>query len=367
MKMNEQLRKLPTPAVVVELDVAEQNIREMAAGAKKYGINHRPHIKTHRSVYFAKLQAENGCSGITVAKLGEAEVMADHGFDDIFIAYPLIGEDKLERLYTFSRRAYVSTIVNSEEGARALSDYFLRKGKTIDVLIDVDGGLNRGGLGVGKKTLEFAEKIRDYQGIHIIGLMYYGGLIYDSHNTEDVKAFSQKERDDLVSTASILREHEFEMRRLSAGSSYSGKYPELLEGITEIRSGHYIFNDCSQIDVGLAAPEQCALNVITTVVSKPDEHTVICDMGTKTMSSDRCHYRGGYGYVVDYPEIEIYALNEEHAFLRTEGIIPLQIGQKISVVPNHACVVTNLTEKVYGFRNGQLERTIDIDARAKSV
>ena len=367
MRMNDHLNNLSTPAVVVDLTVAENNIREMASRAEKYGINHRPHIKTHRSGFFAKLQLENGCCGVTAAKLGEAEVMADNGINDIFVAYPLIGEDKLRRLYALSQRIHVSTLVNSVEGATALSDYFEKNGKTVDVLIEIDGGLNRGGLGVGQKALEFAEKIRDAKGLQIKGLMYYGGLIYNSHNTDDVKYYARKEHDDLVETAALLSEHGFAMEVLSAGSSYSGKYPELLEGITEIRSGHYIFNDCSQLDVGLATPDQCALNVITTVVAKPDEHTVICDMGTKTLTSDGCHYRKGYGYIIDYPEIEIYALNEEHAFLRTEGINPLKIGQKIAVIPNHACVVTNLTEKIYGFRDGRLERMIDIDARAKSV
>lgn len=154
---------------------------------------------------------------------------------------------------------------------------------------------------------------------------------------------------------SFLGNGEFCWEVLSAGSSFSGKDPELLEGITEIRSGHYIFNDCGQLDLRLAAPEDCALTVIATVVSKPDDHVVICDVGTKSLTSDACHYRKGYGYVIGYPEMEIYALNEEHAFLRCKAENPLLIGGKVRIIPNHACVVTNLAEKVYGVRDGVFE------------
>ena len=327
MIMNENLRELPTPAVVIDLDMAEENIRVMQKNAEKHGLAHRPHIKTHRAGYFAKKQIEMGCKGITCAKLGEAEIMADDGIKDIFIAYPIIGEDKLQRLYQLAKRVKVSTIVNSLKGARDLSTFFTE----------------------------------------INGLMYYGGLIYGARNIGELEEFTRKEHDDLVTTAELLKQHGFQINVLSAGSSFSGKKPELLEGITEIRSGHYIFNDCGQLDIGLASPEQCALNVVTTVVAKPDDHTVICDVGTKSLTSDQCHYREGYGYVMEHPEIQIYSLNEEHAFLRTEEENPLQVGDKIAMIPNHACVVTNLAEKVYGFRNGKLDQMIVIDAKGKSV
>lgn len=366
MKLNKELMKLPTPAVVVDCDVARRNVEEMAAKARQYGLSHRPHIKTHRSGYFARMQMSAGCQGITAAKLGEAEVMADEGIKDIFIAYPIIGRDKLERLLKLAERVRVSTIVNSIAGAKALSDCFCAAGRRIDVLIEVDGGLNRGGLKSGAPTLTFAQEIKNLEGLRIRGLMYYGGLIYDAHNPEEVKAYTREERNDLVETADLLRGAGFEMDVLSAGSSFSGKFPELLAGITEIRSGHYIFNDCGQIDAGLAAPEDCALFVVTTVVAKPDEHVVICDVGTKSLTSDRCHHREGYGYITDYPDMEIYALNEEHAFLRSRETNPLQVGDKIVIIPNHACVVTNLAEKVYGFSGGKLDRMIEIHAKNKS-
>lgn len=365
--MNEEVKSLPTPAVVIHLDVAEKNIKRMLDEAEKAGIKHRPHIKTHRSGYLARMQVEAGCRGITVAKLGEAEAMAESGIKDIFVAYPLIGEDKLERLFRLAEKVKMTTIVNSIVGAQALSDYFEHRGKEIDVLIEIDGGLNRGGVKPGTAVLEFAREIRQLKGIHIIGLMYYGGLVYDSRDVKEVRKYAKQERDVLLENAKILEADGFCMDVLSAGSSFTGKAAEVLEGITEIRSGHYIFNDCGQLDVGLAAQKDCALRVVATVVSKPDEHVVIADVGTKSLTGDICHHRTGYGYIIDYPGVEIYALNEEHAFLKCAEKNPLQIGDKIEIIPNHACVVTNLVDEAYGFRNGKLERMIEINARGKSV
>ncbi len=365
--MKEEWKSLPTPAVVIDLDIVEKNIDEMLKGAEKAHIRHRPHIKTHRSGYLAEMQVRAGCIGITAAKLGEAEAMAKAGIKDIFVAYPIIGEDKLERLFRLSGQIRISSAVNSYIGAEALSSYFEKAGAKADVLIEVDGGLNRGGIKPGKDTLGFARRIRDLKGIRIRGLMYYGGLAYNSHNTEEIRTYARQERDILVETAQMLEKGGIPIETLSAGSSFTGKVPEEMEGITEIRSGHYIFNDCGQIDVGLAEEGQCALRVVSTVVSKPDAHVVIADVGTKSLTSDMCHYRKGYGQIVGHPGLEIYALNEEHAFIRCEAENPLQIGEKIEIIPNHACVVTNLVDEAYGFRGGTFDRMIPIDARGKSV
>lgn len=365
--MNEKLKALPTPAVVVDLRIVEKNIAAMLAGAKDNALAHRPHIKTHRCSELARMQVEAGCCGITVAKLGEAEAMAQGGIKDIFVAYAIIGADKIQRLLALSEQCRISTLVNSIEGAAALSDAFASASRTLQVLIEIDGGLNRGGVKPGQAALEFARAIRAFPGISVCGLMYYGGLVYDSKNAEEVRGFAQKERDELMETAALLRDDGFCMEVLSAGSSFTGKTPEALRGITEIRSGHYIFNDCGQLDVGFATEADCALTVISTVVCKPDAHTVIADVGTKNLTSDECHHRKGFGFVPEHPEVEIYALNEEHAFLRTEQDNPLQIGDKIAIIPNHACVVTNLVDEVYGFRDGSFDHMLCIDARGKSV
>lgn len=360
--------EFPTPAVVVDLDVVEKNLKVMHEQALQFGLEHRPHIKTHRCVELAKMQMAVGSSGITCAKLGEAEIMADAGLDNIFLAYPIIGSDKVERLLALHKRcSLLRTEVNSYVGAKGISDAFEQAGRICDVLIEIDGGLNRGGVKLGKPTLEFAESIRDLKGIHVCGLMYYGGVIYHvGQSEEDIRSYTKKEHDDLIETAAMLKEAGFDMSVLSAGSSFSGKHPDLLAGITEIRCGNYIFNDGSALEVNLAKPEDCALRVIATVASRPDDNTVILDVGSKTLTTDHCNYGPNFGYIVEYPELEMYSLNEEHGFVRSKDPMPLQIGDRVSIVPNHACVVPNVNGEMYAVRSGEFVKMLHVDAKGKS-
>ena len=354
---------IPTPAVVVELDQVTENLKQMQTLTKAHGIAVRPHIKPHKSVYFAMQQLELGAQGITCARLSEAEVMADYGIHDILIAYPLIGEDKMERIGKLMQRARIHTIVNSETGAAQLSALGVRIGKKVPVLIEVDGGLHRGGIAPYAPTLAFAKKIEALPGLEICGLMYYGGLIYAQKTRAGFEAETRREHDELTGTAALLRQNGFTMCILSGGNSYSSRCCEYLEGITEVRCGNYIFNDVLTITTGFATEQQCALRAVSTVVCKVDAHHAIIDAGSKTLTTDTCAFRSGYGYVVGRPDIQIEKLNEEHGFLVSEQPLGLEVGDKIAIIPNHACVLPNLTDKLYGIRNGRIERMIPIEAR----
>ena len=289
--------------------------------------------------------------------------MADYGIHDILIAYPLIGEDKMERIGKLMQRARIHTIVNSETGAAQLSALGVRIGKKVPVLIEVDGGLHRGGIAPYAPTLAFAKKIEALPGLEICGLMYYGGLIYAQKTRAGFEAETRREHDELTGTAELLRQNGFTMRILSGGNSYSSRCCEYLEGITEVRCGNYIFNDVLTIATGFAAEQQCALRAVSTVVCRVDEHHAIIDAGSKTLTTDTCAFRSGYGYVVGRPDIQIEKLNEEHGFLVSEQSLGLEVGDKIAIIPNHACVLPNLTDKLYGIRNGRIERMIPIEAR----
>lgn len=354
---------LPTPAVVAELDQTDLNLKKMASLTSKYGIHVRPHIKPHKSVYFARKQLALGAKGITCARLSEAEVMADHGITDILIAYPLIGLDKMERLKKLMCRADIITIVNSSYGAEQLSEAGLACKKAIPVLIEIDGGLHRGGLPPYKAALSFAEKIKKFPGIEIKGLMYYNGLIYSETTKEGYISGTKKEHDELIGTADLLKSHGYCMDILSGGNSYSSKCCRYLEGITEVRCGNYIFNDVSALATGFASEDECSLRAVATVVCKIDEHHAIIDAGSKTLTTDTSPHRIGYGYIVGRPDIIISKLNEEHGFIESPNLLNLNIGDKIAIIPNHSCVLPNLTDQIYGIRNGILERMISIEAR----
>jgi len=359
---------LPTPSVVIELDILEKNIRTMIENASKYGLAHRPHVKSHRSSELAKLQLTYGAKGITCAKLGEAEVMAANGINDILIAYPMIGADKLERYSELAKKCTLRSIVNSYEGALGLSEMGRKSGVRYEVLIDIDGGVDRGGIKPGSPALMFARSLDKLDGISIVGLMYYPGRNYAEHNLEGIQRVSYLERDELLVTKQLLEADGFNITILSGGNTVSGKVPWCLEGLTEIRAGNYILNDCAQLYFDRVAVEDCALRVIATVVSIPNQYTAIIDAGTKSLSSDSFPSTGSnYGFVVGRQDLQLFKLNEEHGFIKSKEPHHLRIGDRIAIIPNHACVVTNLVDEVYGFRNTTLERVISIDARGKST
>lgn len=354
---------IPTPAVVVELDQVAENLNKMEILNRAYGIHVRPHIKPHKSVYFAMEQLACGAQGITCATLCEAETMADYGIADIFIAYPLIGEDKMERLGRLLQRIHIRTVVNSVYGAEHLSALGERLGRQVPVLIEVDGGLHRGGIAPYEPTLRFAKAVCSFPGLNIQGLMYYGGLIYTETTRLGYEAQAKREHDELVGTAELLKQHGIQIDILSGGNSYSARCCKYLKGLTEVRCGNYIFNDVSTLVTGFAVEEECSLRAVSTVVCKMDAHHAIIDAGSKTLTTDLCRHRSGYGWIVGYPEIHIIKLNEEHGFIESDGSLPFEIGDKIAIIPNHACVLPNLIDKVYGIRDGRVERLIPIEAR----
>ena len=359
---------LNTPAIHIDLDVVERNIKRALDGLTAAGVAHRPHIKVHKSLYFAKKQLAMGCKGVTCAKLGEAEVMADGGVNDILLAFPMIGRDKLERYGKLVSREGLTlrSIINSVEGAEGMSALGQRIGRPLPVLIEIDGGINRGGIRTDDSLEAFAKQVKNLPGIAIEGIEYYAGDIYSRRTREEIRQRVQQERDDVLSVAERLRALGLTMNILSAGTSFSLLFPEELAGVTEVRSGNYIFNDGSLLSLGHIGPEDCALRVRSTVVTRPDPNHAIVDAGSKTITTDRVGGWEKFGYVVEAPEVEIYKLNEEHGFLQSPREIPFRVGDVISIIPNHSCVVPNLADEVYGMRGGKLETVIPVDARGRN-
>lgn len=356
-----------TPYVVVELEKVEESIKKMVNRLNNEGIQHRPHIKPHKSIELAKLQINLGAKGIACATLSEAEVMAEGGIDDILIAFPIVGKENLERFYHLSKRAKIITIVDSDVVAKGLSEVGERLNRKVEVLIELDGGIHRGGVQPDQEALDFAKDISQLPGINIVGLFTYLGQIYNQPSLKNIEAMAREESKLLLNTRQLLEAHGFHIRVLSGGSTPSSFFAEQLHGITESRAGNYIFYDMNAVQLGLVEPRECALKIYSTIVSTPLPGYATIDAGSKTLTSDKSYKGDTYGYVLGKPGVRIEKLNEEHGFLRFDpNKYTFTVGEKIEIVPNHSCVIPNLNDHILGFRNGVMERKITIDARGKN-
>ena len=341
--------ELETPVPVVDIDRMEANIVRLQAYLDEHKIANRPHIKTHKIPAIAKMQMDAGAIGITCQKVSEAEVMADAGFDDIFLPYNIIGEAKLKRLMALAARINISVTTDSAFTARGLSNAAMLADLSLSVLIECDTGAGRCGVQSPPEAAELARLLGSLPNLHFGGLMTYP---------------SNEQLDDFVrETRSLLKDDNLPIERVSGGGTptmwEAHTHPEL----TEHRAGIYVYGDRLTLRSGAVTLDTCALKIITTVVSRPTSDRGILDAGSKTLSSD-LHMLEGYGYICEYPEAKIYALTEEHGHVDFSACARKpEIGERVSVIPNHCCVVTNLFDEFIGMRGDQVEVTWQVAAR----
>jgi D-serine deaminase-like pyridoxal phosphate-dependent protein len=355
--------ELDTPAVLIDLDVVEANLARMQVVAQAAGVRLRPHTKTHKTRFLAQRQLAHGAAGLTVAKLGEAEVLAEV-CDDLLVAYPLVGEHKLRRLEALAprlRRLRVST--DSLAVAEGYAGVGRALGRPLEVYLEVDCGYGRLGLPPDEQSERVARAIGALEGVRLVGVMTHGGFSYRARSPEELRASAVAEGAPLVALAQRLRDQGLPVEEVSVGSTPSAPFVAAVPGVTEIRPGNYVFYDLTQIATGAVAPAQCALSVLATVVSRPAPDRAIVDGGAKTFTSDR-GAEPGHGRDFSRPDIQIEALSEEHGWLRlSDPAAPLAVGDRLRFVPNHACTVMNLHARVFGVRGDAVEREISVDAR----
>ncbi|MDD2555900.1 MAG: alanine racemase [Syntrophaceticus sp.] len=357
---------ISSPAVIVDLDIAERNIERVAVSTRKNGIKHRPHIKAHKSAYFARKQLEAGAIGVAVAKIAEAETMVEHGINDILIAYSIVGAEKLQRLKKLHQTARVMTTVDSLEAAKGLAGIGSPE-NPLPVLIEIDCGTHRGGRQPGEDTLRFAMQLRDFKPLQIKGIFTYNGSLYHTENTEQLRRLVAQESQLLTEAAENLRQHQIPVEIVSGGSTPALLALEQLHGVTEIRSGNYLFNDVSGIQFGTASVEDCALRVLATVISTPLPGYATIDAGSKTLTNDLSVRGEECGMVVDPPGVQLVDLNEEHGYLRYDpDRVEVHAGDRVEIIPNHACVLPNLCDRIYGVRGDDVVKEITVDARGRN-
>jgi Predicted amino acid aldolase or racemase len=365
------LDSIETPAVVVDMDKVRNNIESMAKYVKACDCSLRPHVKTHKIPELALMQLKYGADGITCAKVSEAEVMADGGIRDIFIAYPLIGDFRIRRAVELAKKCRLILAVDSIEGAKALSDAAVAGGITFEVRLEVDTGLKRTGIPYGK-AVETAQSIASLLGLRLSGIYTFRGLVYDGKPTNDNISAGRQEGEMLVTLANKLRSSGIDIKDVSGGSTPTGKYVAQVEGVTEVRPGTYIFNDYMQLKEGACTEDQCAAFVLTTVVSTPDEGYAVVDGGSKTYGTDfpinsAPFFYEGYGYVSGNPDLVLSRVNEEHGMIVSKsGHTGLKVGQRICIIPVHICSTVNLHNYIY-LADDDMLRKVRVEARGMLV
>ncbi|MCU0520902.1 MAG: D-TA family PLP-dependent enzyme [Anaerolineae bacterium] len=343
------VKQLDTPVVVVDLDRVEANIARLQRYLDVHNIANRPHIKTHKIPSIALRQIDAGAVGITCQKVSEAEVMADAGIGDFFIPYNILGRVKLDRLMHLAARVRVSVTADSAYTVHGYAAAASRAGIELPVLVEFDSGTQRCGVQSPQEGAALARLIAESPGLH------FGGLMTFPHNAHS---------DDFVRETKILLQPDgLDVPCVSYGGTPAMWTAHERSEVTEYRAGTYVYGDRAILKSGAMTLDQIALSVICTVVSRPTATRGILDGGSKTFSSDLLGMEG-HGLVLEYPEARFYGMSEEHGHVDFgECARRPEIGERVTVIPNHCCPVSNLFDSVVGVRGGEVEETLPVAAR----
>src|SRR5713101_5193865 len=367
------LSSLPTPQVLIDRSRLLANIKRAQQLASNAGLKLRPHAKTHKSPVIARWQIDGGATGVCCAKVGEAETFVDAGIDSIRLPYP-VHPSNASRLLALMDRASISIIVDHLAVARGWSEAMQRAGRRLDVLVKVDVGFHRCGIDPGAGAVDFIKNVASMAGLRMCGLLSHAGHGYHAASEDELKATARREAEILTTLRDQAKTSGIELEELSVGATPTLRFSVLQPELTELRPGNYVYFDRTQVALGAASLQDCALTVLATVVSKPAQDRIILDCGSKTLSSDLA--RGiakatGFGAVLtedgkaEDASLTIERLSEEHATVRVAGSTRLDPGDRVRVVPNHSCVVSNLVDVVRLVEGDHVVDSLPVAARGR--
>lgn len=362
---NIEVQKLPTPALVIDAAIVRQNVQRLADYAATVGVKVRPHTKTHKLRKLARLQLDAGAIGLTVAKVSEAEVISDPA-QDIFVAYPPIGEQRATRLAALGGDRTMRAAVDTLAAVEAASIAARAAGATIGLLVDLDVGSHRTGVVSPAATLPLAQAIERSPNVRLDGIMIYPGHVWSLPMEQDAEL---KAVDDLVvETLELWAKHGLAAAIVSGGSTPTAYQSHLMPHVTEIRPGTYVFNDMNTVRPGFCTVDDCAARVVATVVSDSIPGQVVVDAGSKALARDASSIsNAGFGYVTEYPEARITQLSEEHGQIDVKACSrPPKVGERVSIIPNHICPCVNLQAAVWWMECGEPLEQLSVDARGKT-
>lgn len=358
------LDDVDTPAPVVDVARMEANLRRTAEYCRAHGLAWRPHAKTHKSPALAAMQVDAGAVGVTVATVREAEVLSAT-VDDILLAYPPIGAAKLARLMALRDSLRLTVALDSAEALRGLADAARSAGRTVGVLVEVDAGMGRVGVQSPDDAVSLARAVADAEGVAYRGILFYPGHVRASVDAQDeaIRALSDR----IGGFVDGLAAAGLAPAVVSGGSTPTFWRSHEVAGITEVRPGTSIFNDRTTAEIGACAWDDCAYSVLATVISTSVPNQAVVDAGAKALAKEEIRAdAGGYGALLDRPEVVVKAVSEEHGLLDLSRT-PWRpaVGDRVRIVPNHVCVSVNLHERLYGVRGDEVVSVWEVAARGR--
>lgn len=369
------LLDIPTPRVVVDRARLARNVAAMQAAASKAGVRLRPHAKTHKSPVIAEWQVGAGAVGICCAKLGEAEVFVEEGIEDIRLPYPL-QPTNAERVVALLDSARISIIVDDLDVARGWSAAMTAAGRTLDVLVKVDVGFHRCGIDPDRHdVVDVIRAVAGLPGLKFCGLLSHAGHAYHATSEADLERIATTEAEIMARLRQRLEQAGVPVAEVSVGSTPTARFIGRQPGVTEMRPGNYVFFDRTQTALGAAGLDDCAQTVVSTVVSRPAADRVILDAGSKTLTNDTARgFTPTPGYGALYPSLTAAApdpalvierLSEEHATVRVPSSCALRPGDRVRILPNHACTVMNLMTDVLFVEGMDVLDEVHVAARGR--
>jgi D-serine deaminase-like pyridoxal phosphate-dependent protein len=350
------LDELSTPLPLIDETRLAANIQRVQAYMDEHGLAFRPHIKTHKIPAVAAQQVKAGAKGINCQKVSEAEIFADAGFNDILITFNIMGPEKLEHLVRLNQK--VSDLKVTADNAATVAGLAASFSPDcpLKVLVECDTGGGRCGVQTPEDACTLAQMIQNAEGLTFAGILTYPA----ANSAQAVEAF-------FAETIQRLTQKDMDCPIVSNGGTPSLFEAHLVPSATEHRAGTYAYNDRAMVRAGHCSLDECAMHILATVVSRPTPDRAIIDAGSKALTSDLLGF-SDYGHIVEYPGARVSGLSEEHGTVDLSGCpqdARPDIGERIRIVPNHTCVVSNLTDVMTFHKDGKVTRTEPVAARGR--
>jgi len=386
--MMQHIQNLETPAILVRQDILTQNMQKYQSECDKYGKKLWPMVKTHKASAFCKMQQEIGADGFLCGTLDECEALCEKGFQNIMYAYPAAGTVSCSRIAKLASKCNFYVRLDSIESAGMLDEAAARFNAntaaadgtgssdvsapvTISYTLIIDCGLHRFGIAP-ENAAVFADQLKQFEHLRFAGISTHSGHVYGEADPDKIALYAQDEQNALHTAAAVLEKAGYEIKLVTTGATPTFRYAVADPCINIYHPGNYVFHDAIQIGNRTATEEECALSVYATVIAHPAGDLFICDAGAKCLGLDQGAHGNasvkGYGYVIGHPELTVCGLSEEVGKLHVDGITDLKIGDRIHIIPNHACSSANLTDYyIMVNEQDQVTEWIPVDIRGNKT